>query len=227
VTPAGWAFAIWGIIYTLLGVFTVYQALPKEKVPKRNDELIFGKIGYWLSYNQVLNSVWLLIFGFDNKWAFAISLVDILLLLGTCIHIVKLTVRDHIPNTWELVSLRYGFSIYAGWVTAATILNLGFAAKSWGISGDWESKATCVVLWAAFGIYVLFSYSERNPMYGLIYIWVLLGIYSAQKSHHADIVQTCSILFTLHSCLIVAITGLSLFKKNEKKHGRCTHGLFY
>jgi benzodiazapine receptor len=31
VTPAGYVFAIWGVIYVLLGVFVVYQALPSEK----------------------------------------------------------------------------------------------------------------------------------------------------------------------------------------------------
>ena len=32
ISPSGWAFSIWGIIYTLLAVYTVYQALPNEKI---------------------------------------------------------------------------------------------------------------------------------------------------------------------------------------------------
>jgi benzodiazapine receptor len=31
ITPAGFTFAIWGIIYTLLLLFTVYQLLPKNR----------------------------------------------------------------------------------------------------------------------------------------------------------------------------------------------------
>ncbi len=31
ITPAGYVFSIWGIIYVLLGVFTVFQALPSQK----------------------------------------------------------------------------------------------------------------------------------------------------------------------------------------------------
>ena len=31
ITPAGYVFAIYGVIYILLGVFVVYQALPREK----------------------------------------------------------------------------------------------------------------------------------------------------------------------------------------------------
>ena len=39
-TPATWAFAIWGLIYTLVFGFIVYQALPKYE--GRNDDLIFN-----------------------------------------------------------------------------------------------------------------------------------------------------------------------------------------
>jgi benzodiazapine receptor len=31
ITPAGYTFSIWGIIYTLLGIFVIYQALPSQK----------------------------------------------------------------------------------------------------------------------------------------------------------------------------------------------------
>jgi hypothetical protein len=33
ITPAGYVFSIWGIIYILLGVFVVYQALPRNRAP--------------------------------------------------------------------------------------------------------------------------------------------------------------------------------------------------
>ena len=31
ITPAGYVFSIWGVIYVLLGIFVVFQALPSEK----------------------------------------------------------------------------------------------------------------------------------------------------------------------------------------------------
>ena len=31
ITPAGYVFSIWGIIYVLLGVFVVFQALPSKQ----------------------------------------------------------------------------------------------------------------------------------------------------------------------------------------------------
>lgn len=31
ITPAGYVFSIWGIIYILLGIFVVFQALPSQR----------------------------------------------------------------------------------------------------------------------------------------------------------------------------------------------------
>ena len=53
IQPAGWAFSIWAVIYSLLGMFVVYQTIPTEWLdsavfswilPSRNDNLIFNKI---------------------------------------------------------------------------------------------------------------------------------------------------------------------------------------
>jgi hypothetical protein len=35
-------------------------------------------------------------------------------------------------NGWEIALLRCGFSIYVGWVTAATILNVAYFSKANG-----------------------------------------------------------------------------------------------
>ena len=42
ISPASYAFSIWGLIYSLIGVFVVYQALPDDWVPDRNDDLIYN-----------------------------------------------------------------------------------------------------------------------------------------------------------------------------------------
>lgn len=61
VTPAGFAFAIWGIIYLEIIGFTIYQALPQSWAPTRNNDLIFGQIGWLFAININMNSLWLLV----------------------------------------------------------------------------------------------------------------------------------------------------------------------
>ena len=85
-------------------------------------------------------------------------------------------------NVYEFIGLRVGFSIYSGWVTAATILNVAIFLKSVGvrdpdISYSEESFAV-VILCVAEVIYVATTVCENNPVYGVVYIWVLLAIRS-------------------------------------------------
>ena len=49
--PAEWAFSIWGVIYGLISIFVVYQALPDSLVPDRNNDLIFTDINFWFFVN--------------------------------------------------------------------------------------------------------------------------------------------------------------------------------
>lgn len=53
ISPAGWAFSIWGVIYSLLAGFTVYQAIPGAWISNRNDDLIFN----WITYAWWINMI--------------------------------------------------------------------------------------------------------------------------------------------------------------------------
>ena len=129
-TPAGWAFAIWGLIYTMIGVFVVYQALPDSYVPTRNNELIFGQIGWNFAVNKISGPIWLMIWGRDGKWAFTGAFIPIVVMLATCLQILFLADRSQV-NTMEGIFIRGTFSLYSGWVTTATLLNILYILKSW------------------------------------------------------------------------------------------------
>ena len=102
-------------------MFVSYQALPGSWVPSRNDELIFEDIGYNFIVNIILNQLWIVIFSFGNLPAFVLSLLEIIWLLVNTLYIMMKTLRTEV-NVFEWISIRAGFSIYSGWLTAATIL---------------------------------------------------------------------------------------------------------
>ena len=86
----------------------------------------------------------------------------------------------------EFIGLRCGFSIYGGWLTAATILNISIVFKDLGLSDEngispSEDIYTVIMLWVALAVYITVSYMERNPLYGAIYLWVLYGIMEEQS----------------------------------------------
>ncbi|MEJ2243700.1 MAG: hypothetical protein P8X87_04080 [Candidatus Bathyarchaeota archaeon] len=60
VTPAGFTFAIWGIIYTLLALFIIYKLLPKNK-----NNPFLGQVSWFLGLSSLFNVVWLVFWHYD------------------------------------------------------------------------------------------------------------------------------------------------------------------
>jgi tryptophan-rich sensory protein len=59
-TPAGYVFGIWGIIYALLAVFVIYQALPNQQ-----SKPFQAKIGALFILSSIFNVVWLFLWQYD------------------------------------------------------------------------------------------------------------------------------------------------------------------
>jgi benzodiazapine receptor len=179
IQPAGYAFAIWGVIYLFLAIFVVYQAVPCD-TRIRNDDLIFNKIGYVFSINMFFNGMWLLIFNQYSLAAFYLSCAVIFILLGTSFYMMAVITRTKMANFFEIIGLYVGFSMYAGWITTATVLNIMFCVKGSGFSEDLmdidESEIACYTLWAITIIYVVVSYLESNVVYALIWVWASIAI---------------------------------------------------
>lgn len=84
-------------------------------------------------------------------------------------------------------SLRLGFSIYAGWLTAATILNTCMVLKAAGFNeaeqGIDETVHAVAILIVAELIYMAAGFSYRNPVMSGIYIYVLTAIRELQSAY--------------------------------------------
>ena len=79
ITPAGYVFSIWGIIYILLAVFVIFQALPSQK-----EEEYTKKIGWLFVLSSILNIVWIFLWQYQ---ILGVSVILIFLLLATLIAI--------------------------------------------------------------------------------------------------------------------------------------------
>merc|ERR1711971_819096 len=110
---------------SLITVFVVYQAFSDKCATKRNNELIFNDINYWFIANFVVGSSWTFIFLTTSKAGYLISTIVIIGMLVTALVVLNKSSKVSI-SVAEMIGLRIGFSIYAGWLTAATILNTQF-----------------------------------------------------------------------------------------------------
>lgn len=170
----------------LLALFAVYQAIPAKymvKIVDKNEDLLFKDINNVWIINMALHALWNITFLTDSGAGFYISLINIMAMLGTAYYLMSVSMRSSV-NWIEFIGMRLGFSVYSGWLLAATIVNFSFALK-WTIESDpitgfWggEEVYGIVVVWLAFFMYEFVSYYDKNPVFGLVYIWVLSAIMS-------------------------------------------------
>jgi len=69
-----------------------------------------------------------------------------------------------------------------------------------------------VTLWVAFVVYETGMISEKNPIFGAVFVWVLFAIIDEQKGFDVVTVNA-QIILVLH---ILSIVGLSGFMVTDK-----------
>src|SRR5512141_1871073 len=75
--PAGYVFAIWGIIYIGWIAFAIYQALPAHRQEPR-----LRALGYLFALSGIFNAAWLFCWHYNR---FGLSVLVMLVLLGLLI----------------------------------------------------------------------------------------------------------------------------------------------
>lgn len=191
ITPAGYAFSIWGIIFLGLLAFAVYQALPAQ-----GHNVRFRAVGWLVVLNTLCNAIWGPLF---NNERIATSVVVIMVMLVSNLLIldgllarrkavdVAILPDDPIAEgpvsgleTW---TARIPFAIYAGWVTVAAVLNITVYLKSTSFDLAGVSEATWAVgiLVVALVIGTLFFNRYRSIAYILVFGWAYVAISVEQK----------------------------------------------
>ena len=192
-TPAGYAFTIWALIYVSLIAFSIYQLLPSKIVRFRGVRTLY-------IISCLLNCAWLY---FWHRYSIGICLVLILGLLATLALInIKFKSAD---SMLDEIFTKAPFGIYFGWVTAASIINffvylkyidVQMTAFSWNVLG-------CTFLILAMIIALAVRVKLRNFLYPLAVAWAATGI-AIQQQGNTAIILTAAICVII--CLVLSIS---------------------
>jgi len=209
-SPDGWAFSIWAVIYFLLAIFSIYQCLPGGWVKSRNDDFIFNKIGWLWSINLILNAIWLIVFMTDSKVGFVFALLIIIGIMVTAQIMNAKSVRNKLSAT-EMIGFRFGMSIYTGWLTAACIVSFCTMLSAFGFTAakGYNTPAFSVAtLWIAMVVFGVITFLNRDPLYSAVYIWAILAIKSRQFKigHNAQVESNCLIIACVMGAYLALVT---------------------
>ena len=190
-TPAGYAFAIWGLIYLMLLGFAIYQG--RSLIVKVRDDDFVNKIGWWFVLSCAANSAWVFswIYGYTG-----ISCVFIFLLL---ISLLKIVYNNRM-ELWDapisvIVFLWWPFVIYSGWVTVASIANVSAYLVKINWSGFGLSPAlwTIIMISIASVVNLVITWKRNMSAFALVGAWALIAIGMANQSVETMVAKTAFI----------------------------------
>jgi hypothetical protein len=169
--PAGYVFAIWGLIYLALLAYSVYQALPSQRENPR-----LRRTGWLYVLSCAANIAWIFLWHYEY-FAFSLIAMGALLLLLIASYLCLGTGRTHVPaaETWLA---RVPFSIYLGWITVATIANVTSLLDYLGWNG-WGLDPvawTVIMLVVAAVVASLVSLTRGDIVYVAVILWAFAGI---------------------------------------------------
>jgi hypothetical protein len=201
ITPAGYAFSIWSIIYALLLAFTIYQAL------RRNREQAFlPQISSLFALSGIWNVLWLFLWHYE---LIPFSVILMFALLATLIAIyLRLGIGRVAVPLKEKVFVHLPFSVYLGWITIASIANVAVALTFAGWTGGGIAPTTwaTLVLVVALIITLIILITRKDVAYSLVVIWALGAILTKQMEYPTIMITTAAGITIL--LIAIAITAI-------------------
>ncbi|MCB2207759.1 MAG: hypothetical protein KQH67_05635 [Bacteroidetes bacterium] len=202
-TPAGYAFAIWGLIYLLLIAFTGFQWYNWLK--NRQDHEL-NKTAFWFALANIANGLWI------YAWLNLFLGITIFLMLVLLISLIVLTFQLRL-EIWDaplriVVFVWWPVCIYLGWIIVASVANTSAFLVSIGWQGSFLSETTwtIVMIMVATIIYVLLIYYRNMREAAIVGVWALVAIAVKQWELNTSVVYA-AIIASAILFLYVAIHG--------------------
>lgn len=159
VQPAGYAFAIWGVIYLWLILGAGYG------VVRRSDDAGWDEMRWPLIASLGLGALWIPVANVSPFWA---TLMIWAMLIGAVMALVQAGSED---RWWQ----RAPVGLYAGWLTAASCVATGLLLAGHGLLEAQTAALVAISLALAIALGVLMLRHD-TPTYGLAVIWGLAGV---------------------------------------------------
>jgi hypothetical protein len=171
VIPANYTFSIWGLIYIGLVSFGFYQL-----DPRRADNLPLQQARPWLVLVSLLQCAWILLFLYQQMLLSSLVMLGIVWGLVKCYRIFHPPQKFSRPLSADWVPRV--FSLYLGWITVATIVNIASTLDRWGWQGSPLSPEiwTMLAIAASLGLAILLLRIYNDRVFSGVIIWAIGGI---------------------------------------------------
>lgn len=196
---AGFAFAIWGVIYTWLLAYSVYQALPST-----TEGDLTRALGWPSFFTLAGIGLWVLASAADWEWGTVAIIVASKLCLVIALYRYGTRWLSEPRRRQALVVWPLG--LLAGWLSIAALVNILTVATSQGLitpetANLWALVAVGVALVQAIAV----TWRTRIWTYPVPIAWGLIGAFFAQRTDGNDLLA-----FSALGAAVAIIVGATL-----------------
>lgn len=159
VQPAGYAFAIWAVIYLWLVACAIYGVTVRASAPD------WAEMRPYLALSLIVGAGWLPV---AKLSALAAAILIWVMLIPALMALFRAPLLD---RWWA----RAPIGLYAGWLSAASIVAIGLCLAGWGLMGEVQAAILCLILATGLAAYVQVAI-EGVPEYGFAVVWALVAV---------------------------------------------------
>ncbi|MCA8832128.1 hypothetical protein [Hymenobacter pini] len=198
-TPAGYAFSIWGLIFLSLLAYAVWQLLPAQRRNPLPDAVARPVV-----LVNLLTGLWLVVFAYELLVPSALVMLGILAGLAVVYGRVRhFSRRGEVP-VW--VNLPFG--LFMGWISVALVVNLTLALGTrWEVSEAKSIEIAIILVGITAGLALNVTKRFRELAYPAAVTWGLVGIWAARRGTPDTLVLAW---MALAAAVLVAVVSVVL-----------------
>ena len=205
ITPAGFTFSIWSVIYGLIAASLVVLYLRRETSYYQR---ALDKITPLFILTSVLNMAWIVLFSYElvelsTLFIFAYTIVLALI----CKQLLAINDRKHF-----LLPLTFGLN--TGWLMIATVVNVAssLVKLEWNGFGLSDDLWGMIILLVAILIVIFVTTQTQNAAIPLPIAWAYFGIHQSLATEHPGDYGILQLIAIIGLVVLIGVAAIQLYK---------------
>lgn len=205
ITPAGFTFSIWSVIYGLIAVSLVVLYLRRETSYYQR---ALDKITPLFILTSVLNMAWIVLFSYElvelsTLFIFAYTIVLALI----CKQLLAINDGKHF-----LLPLTFGLN--TGWLMIATVVNVAssLVKLEWNGFGLSDDLWGMIILLVAILIVIFVTTQTQNAAIPLPIAWAYFGIHQSLATEHPGDYGILQLIAIIGLVVLIGVAAIQLYK---------------